>query len=85
MGIYRTLAIGIKVNFHPCMCSTHLHCEIKKIKIKSKSSRKEVTYLDLDQEVPEVLFKGRNVLIQAEQTRDKHLHLGTEKTTKTQH
>lgn len=38
-----------------------------------------MTYFDLDQEVPEVLFEGRNVLIQAEQAGNKHLHLGAEK------
>lgn len=33
------------------------------------------THLDLHQEVPQMLFKSRDVLIQAEQTRYKHLHL----------
>lgn len=39
------------------------------------------THLDLHKEVPQVLFEGRNVLIQAEETRYKHLHLGTEDRT----
>jgi len=34
-------------------------------------------HLDLHQEVPEVLLEGRDVLVQAEQPRDEHLHLGT--------
>lgn len=39
------------------------------------------THLDLHQEVPQVLFEGGDVLIQAEQTRHKHVHLGTEENT----
>ena len=34
-------------------------------------------HLDLDEEVPKVLFEGRDVLVQAEQACYKHLHLGT--------
>lgn len=34
------------------------------------------THLDLHQEVPQVLLEGGDVLVQAEQTRYKHLHLG---------
>lgn len=39
------------------------------------------THLDLHEEVPQVLFEGGDVLVQAEQTRYKHLHLGTEHKT----
>lgn len=39
------------------------------------------THLDLHEEVPQVLLEGGDVLIQAEQTRYKHLHLGTEDET----
>lgn len=41
-------------------------------------------HLDLYQEIPQVLFEGWDVLIEAEQTCYKHLHLGTEdeKTTR---
>lgn len=41
----------------------------------------EHTHLDLHEEVPQVLLEGGDVLIQAEQTRYKHLHLGTEDET----
>lgn len=37
------------------------------------------THLDLDEEVPQVLLEGGDVLIQAEQPRYKHLHLCTAK------
>lgn len=36
-------------------------------------------YLYLHQEVPKVLFEGRNILIQAEQTGYEHFHLRTGK------
>ena len=36
------------------------------------------THFDLHEEVPQVLLEGGDVLIQAEQTRHKHLHLGAE-------
>lgn len=39
------------------------------------------THLDLHKEVPQVLLEGGDVLIQAEQTCYKHLHLGTEEKT----
>lgn len=42
------------------------------------------THLDLHEEVPQVLLEGGDVLIQAEQTRYKHLHLGTEDETNKQ-
>lgn len=35
------------------------------------------TYSDLDKEVPQMFLKSRDVLVEAEQTLDKHLDLST--------